>query len=138
MKLERKVKAGAMVQLVSMSDIAFLLIVFFIFSTTFMRESALKVKPPETKVGEELKKRSVGTITVDEEGSTYLDGNPIPLSQLAQELENRLDRPGVADRIVVLKCDKGVMSAIYVPVIEKISAIGATLEIWVDPRETLK
>jgi biopolymer transport protein ExbD len=133
MKLQSKIKPRAVVPMASMSDIAFLLIIFFMVSTTFMKESGIQVHPPKTETGEELRRKVAATLTVDEKGDTYVDGVPTPLSMLSEKLEPRLEPREPEDRIVVLKCDLDVQSALYVPVIEKISEVGATLEIWVEP-----
>jgi biopolymer transport protein ExbD len=133
MKLQRKIKPKPMVPMASMSDIAFLLIIFFMVSTTFMKESGIEAKPPKTRVGEELKKKVLATLTIDENGETYLDGTRLPISGIPERLEGRFGDRKLEDRIIVLKCDRDVQSALYVPVIEKISEVGGALEIWVEP-----
>ena len=133
MKLERRIKSHATVPVASMSDIAFLLIIFFMVSTTFMKEAGIKAEPPETRKGEELKDKTLGTVTIDENGETYLDGDPMPISMLGDKLKERVARKQSEDRLVVLKCHKEVKSAYYIKVIEQISGAGGTLELWVEP-----
>ena len=134
MKLERKIKPAPIVPMASMSDIAFLLIIFFMVSTTFIREAGIRVTPPRTREAEELRKKSAGTITIDEEGKAYLDGTLFSVTRLPEELERRFQQRNLKERTVVLKCDKEVRSSVYLPVIEQISQVGATLEIWVEPQ----
>jgi len=117
----------------SMSDIAFLLIIFFMVSTTFIREAGIKVTPPTAREAEELKKKCAGIVTVDEEGEVFLDGDRFSITLLPEELDRRFRKRNIKERIVVFKCDKDVRSSAYIPVIEKISQVGATLEIWVEP-----
>lgn len=134
MKLQRKIKPEPMVPMASMSDIAFLLIIFFMVSTTFMKEAGIKAKPPKAKQGEELKKKSLATITVDENGESYFDGDKLSIASLGKAIQERIAQRNPKDRIVVLKCDKEIKSVYFIKAIEQISQAGATLEIWVEPK----
>ena len=54
MKFARKSRVGATVPTASMADIAFLLLVFFMVSTVFVRYRGLKIELPDAEKIEKL------------------------------------------------------------------------------------
>jgi len=123
-------KPQASIPVVSMSDIAFLLIIFFLVSTQFMNEGAIKYELPRAASVKPILKDQV-SVVVDVEGKTYVDG--APMSNLKQVIEQRLrNRTKPEDRVVMLKCDKGVPHEKYLPVIQEINSADAMIMIVTD------
>lgn len=90
---------------VSMTDIVFLLLIFFMVSTTFVDFSRrLDIQLPETKAAEVNQEVQQYVIEMSARGGVRLDGQPVAL----QELSQRLSRDGKqgASPSVIIRADK--------------------------------
>jgi biopolymer transport protein ExbD len=92
---KRKSKVSADIPAASMSDIAFLLLVFFMTTTIFNVEKGIRLVLPAEGPSLKVKQTHIITVQVAEDGSIYLitpDGTkPIPSKGLLKdELEKRL------------------------------------------------
>lgn len=72
-KLKAKSKPETIIPTASMSDIAFLLLIFFMVSTVFVRERGLRVIMPEARNIEKVPRRNATTIYVDRGGMISID-----------------------------------------------------------------
>jgi biopolymer transport protein ExbD len=70
--LNKKSKVSDDIPSSSMADIAFLLLVFFLVTTTFPKDSGLAVVLPEAEVEVEVSQRNVLHITVQPNGTVQL------------------------------------------------------------------
>jgi biopolymer transport protein ExbD len=93
------------VELISMTDIVFLLLIFFMVSTTFVDFSRrLDIQLPDTKAAETVQEVQQRIIEMDTQGTIRLDGEPTPLL----ELPRRLTRGGgqARQQSVIIRADK--------------------------------
>ncbi len=72
-KIKAKSKPETIIPTASMSDIAFLLLIFFMVSTVFVSERGLRVTLPEAKNIEKVPRRNAVTIYVDRSGNISID-----------------------------------------------------------------
>jgi len=70
--------------LISMIDVLFVLLLFFMVSTTFNRHTEVKVKLPEADGAEAEQYTKMSTLTIDADCTNYLTGD----DGLSQELVN--------------------------------------------------
>ncbi len=93
------------VELISMTDIVFLLLIFFMVSTTFVDFSRrMDIQLPETKAAESSPEVQQHIIEMDRQGAMRLDGQPVELAELPQRLV-----PGAGpgrSRAVIIRADK--------------------------------
>jgi len=74
MKFQRKRREKVDITLISMIDVLFVLLLFFMVSTTFNRHTEVKIKLPEANGAEaDNFPKSVG-VTIDEKGVYYVSG----------------------------------------------------------------
>ena len=74
MRLQHHAKEDPTVDLTSLIDVVFLLLIFFMVSTTFERESVLKVDLPEASAVEEREELpDMLELVIDGEGRMYLN-----------------------------------------------------------------
>lgn len=74
MRLQHHQKEEPTVDLTSLIDVVFLLLIFFMVSTTFERESVLKVDLPEASAVAEREEAPEGLeLIIDNEGRMYLN-----------------------------------------------------------------
>jgi biopolymer transport protein ExbD len=92
-------------ELISMTDIVFLLLIFFMVSTTFVDFSRrLDIQLPETKAAEIVQEVQQYVIEMDTGGAVRLDGQPVPLQKLPQRLAQKDGQ--ARQRSVIIRADK--------------------------------
>ena len=88
MKFRRKPRENVEINLASLIDVVFILLLFFVVTTTFTRETQLKVDLPEAATGAppeqtELKQLEV---LIDAQGGYALNGQALLKSDLAARM----------------------------------------------------
>ena len=111
MKIRRS-KLNAEVPVAGMSDIAFLLLIFFMVATTFIQESGIKLTPPKASQVESIESKSI-IVAVDEEGKVYLNGSETTVISLKTGLAELLRGRDGDQRKVFFKCDKDIPRKIF-------------------------
>jgi biopolymer transport protein ExbD len=90
---------------VSMTDIVFLLLIFFMVSTTFVDFSRrLDIQLPETTASEVSQEVQQRIIEMGMQGGIRLDGQSVALQELPQRLRSK-DRQGVLPSVII-RADK--------------------------------
>jgi biopolymer transport protein ExbD len=93
------------VELTSMTDIVFLLLIFFMVSTTFVDFSRrLDIQLPESKAAETLQEVQQYVVEMGAEGTLHLDGQRVRLEELQQRLQQSQGQ--ASQRSVIIKADK--------------------------------
>ena len=103
MRLKRKREVKAMIPTASMSDIAFLLIIFFMLTTVFRKELGLKVILPTAKTTKRiLKSRDLANIYIDREGRISVDDNLISPERVKIAFKIKLSQnPGIIAPLLI-------------------------------------
>ncbi len=96
MNFNRKKRPPLEISITPMIDVVFLLLIFFMVTTTFNRQTELKINLPEAQ-GEEVKKQNkVITLMIDEEGIYFIADDEGKFHQLinqnAATLRNALQK----------------------------------------------
>jgi len=125
-RLRSRLKIENTIPLASMADIAFLLIIFFMLTSTFAKDIGLDVSLPKAKSTDILPKREVN-IWVTNKGEFYVDRKPVPPSQLADAINAALDKTSL--KVATIRGDQGVPygTIVHVMDIVKLSGAGITL-----------
>ncbi|MEE8291562.1 MAG: biopolymer transporter ExbD [Candidatus Tectomicrobia bacterium] len=93
------------IELVSMTDIVFLLLIFFMVSTTFVDFSrSLDIQLPDTKAADVAQKTQQYVIEIGQQGALRLDGQAVRLEELTQQLQ--ASRGTGQQRSVIIRADK--------------------------------
>jgi biopolymer transport protein ExbD len=113
--------------LAAMSDVSFLLIIFFIVTSSFSRPSKLPVELPGEKTAAAMAQKPVAPPSVRVASSrVYLNDQPVELWQVTSDLRAILvDKPQPADRVVILRSDGGVPMERVVEVMDAIRSAEA-------------
>ncbi len=109
----------------SMSDLVFLLLIFFMLTSTLIAPSAIKLLLPSS----DSRTMSPQTVTVyiDENRQLYLEENPVDLEGLHAGLVSSLE--GHAEGAVVLRSDQSVPVQYVVNVIDVVEQINSTYRV---------
>ena len=114
------------IRLINLVDVLFILLIFFIATTTFRANSptAVKLVLPEAKTAEEVGREKVErlSIAVSSDETIYLDNKPIALSTLEQTLRDAKEKnPKVQ---VQFSADKTVSYGTVVAIVDAARAAG--------------
>lgn len=100
---ERKRKRPS-ITITSLIDVMFLLLVFFMVSTTFAEHSGIKLELPSASTAEPHKLAPL-TLTIDKKGRMYLNDESVQEDELRVRLKEAAKKPGAT---LVLKADRSV------------------------------
>jgi len=91
MRFTRKSKVLSVVPTASMADISFLLLIFFMVSTVFVRYRGIPVTLPQAEKIETLEsRRHVTAIWIDRNGQINIDDQMVPLHQVGRVIHAKL------------------------------------------------
>jgi len=102
--MQRRKKKEMWLELTSMTDMIFLLLIFFIVTTTFKKfETKLDVKVPKAKGVSALKKKDV-VIEINKDGDIAFNGGVTNLKELERKLYNIYIKD--PSQLIVIKADR--------------------------------
>jgi biopolymer transport protein ExbD len=131
--LARPARHAPRVDITALIDVAFLLIIFLVVTTTFLRERGLDLELPKAK-GEAGAREETLTVEVTPEGFIYFRGERHERDALTAALEAALEES--TTRNVVLKADKRTSHGAVVRAMDAIKEAGASgLTIAVEGKE---
>lgn len=108
----------------SMADIAFLLLVFFLVTTTIDTDKGLGiVLPPAGDVEIEIKKKNILNCLINSQGRVLLDEEPTDIEQIGRIVKKRLDQNPLL--IVSVKAHTKTAYSDYVMVIDQLKIANA-------------
>lgn len=119
-----RARLSPILDLTPMVDVVFLLIIFFMVSTTFITlETGLPVDLPQASSAE-AQSSSLPTVTIDSSERIYLAGSELDESSLVPALQALLRDQ--ESGVVVLRADQSVSHGLTVRIMDAIKRAGAT------------
>ena len=110
----------------SMSDLVFLLLIFFMLTSTLISPNAIKLLLPSSTSPRVLAPAKPVKIYIDEKLQYYIDGIPVDELKLAEQMTIRLkDSP--PDASVVINADATVPVQAVVNIIDIVNQINESL-----------
>ena len=104
MSLRSKNKVSANFSMSSMTDIVFLLLIFFMLTSTLVSPNALKLLLPNSKA-RTLEKQTI-SVSISPEIEYYIEDQKFPFDQIENQLKQRLANE--QEPAIVLHADKTV------------------------------
>lgn len=123
LKLKRKPKTVEITS-ASMADIAFLLLIFFLVTTTIDVDKGIGLTLPDPR-GEkkEIREKNITNLLVNEAGQVLLDLREIPVQQIKDVITEKIrENPKL---IVSVKTDRNTPYNIYVAVLDQLKLANA-------------
>ena len=103
-------------------DMVFLLLIFFLVSTTFSRETGVGVRKPKAKTASYLSRESI-LVAVTKEGTIHINNRKVDIETLhsiiKDTLEERQDSP------VIIIADKHSLTGRIIEVMDECKSAGA-------------
>ena len=104
----------------SMSDIVFLLLIFFMLTSTLVSPNAIKLLLPSSTSEKTLAPESI-TIYINAENQFFLEQNLMDISELEEAIA--LELLGIQEGSVILRADQTVDVQYVVNVIDAVNAV---------------
>ncbi len=104
MKLKRHVRVEPSFQMSSMTDIVFLLLVFFMVTSTMISPNALKLLLPRSN--SQTSAKAITTVSITAALEFYVEQTPVPIESMEQFLQQKL--VGEEEPTISLHADKSV------------------------------
>ncbi|TKB58576.1 ExbD/TolR family protein [Ferrimonas aestuarii] len=112
---------GAEVDMTPMLDIVFIMLIFFIVTTSFVKESGIDVNRP--KAQQASKKPSANIfIGINEAGLVYMENREVDIQRVRANVERMLAESPEAS--VMIQADKAAKHGIVVKVMDQVKAAG--------------
>ena len=123
----------ALINITSLIDVVFLLLLFFVVTSTFLERPGLDLTLPAASPTEVARRDEV-TVELDADGDTWLDGARLEPAELEAGIERALASAGTER--VVLEADERVPHGRVVEAMDAARRAGATgLVVATRPRE---
>ena len=118
---KRALTAQAEIQMTPLIDMVFILLIFFVVTTSFVSETGLDIQRPQSSSSETLPRENI-PVAIGADGRITVDGQRVGLLSIRPFLQKRLRlQPGLA---VVLVADKAIAVDRVVRVMDEIRAAG--------------
>lgn len=121
----------------SMADIAFLLIVFFLVTTTMNQDKGLSLHLPPVGETKEVREKNILNVWINARDQLAFFENdqltPVPFAELKGRIEGRLREN--ENLIVSLKTERGATYRTFVDVLDELKLAGATKISIANPEE---
>ena len=115
MQLHEKKRNKVIINITSLIDVLFLLLIFFMVSSTFVEQPGMKLELPETKssVSEKIKEL---ILEINADGHIFLNKEQTTFENLENKFKQLL--PSLSEKSLALKADKSVSHGTVVKVMD--------------------
>lgn len=119
--IRKRQKKDVEIAIVNLVDVIFILLIFFIMTTTFSKETGLDITKPAAGSAGQLEKENI-LVGIGKEGGIHLDERQVDLPMLQAILRRELAED--ADRAVVIVSDRDADMGVVVDVMDECNAAG--------------
>ncbi len=106
MAIKSRNKVSAQFSMSSMTDIVFLLLIFFMITSTMIHPNALKLLLPQSN--SQVSAKPITTVSIDKNLDYFIETRRIDFSALESALKVKFDGVAEEDRTVALHAEKSV------------------------------
>lgn len=107
------------VNLTPMLDVAFIMLIFFIVTTSFIKESGVEIERPESSAASPRPEAQV-LVALTPEGAVWVDGTPVDAHRVGQKVAEMVSDDGS----VVIQADRNSTTGLLIEVMDRIKQAG--------------
>ncbi len=122
MRYNEPIEADTTIDIGPMIDIVFILLIFFMVTTTFVKDMKLELERPKASSALAVSSKAI-RLFIDQAGNTYMDGEPVRLWLIQSKLRDLLSTS--TSKIVLVVTDEGVSAGKLVEVVDQARLAGA-------------
>ena len=123
MKIKANKESLTSFNAISLTDIIFLLLVFFLLSSTFVLQPGIKVQLPVTSTVPDISSEKSLVVSLTKDGAVYLNDDLVNRIELGARLRQKV--VDVGNPIVVFRIDKSVLVEGMIDVMDIAKSAGA-------------
>ncbi|MEE4197070.1 MAG: biopolymer transporter ExbD [Bacteroidales bacterium] len=106
MALKRRSKVNPNFSMSSMTDIVFLLLIFFMVTSTLIAPNALKLLLPQSS--HQTSASPIATVSISQDLNFYIGTNQVPFEDIEGILQYRFDNENIAEPTISLHVHRSV------------------------------
>jgi len=111
----------ALINITSLIDVLFLLLIFFMVSSTFLEQPGIKLELPEAESAVVVEQEEY-TLYIDPDGNIFLNEREVTLKNLQDAVSENL--PKMKDGALILKADQDVSHGLVVKAMDIVKKAG--------------
>jgi biopolymer transport protein ExbD len=115
MQLSSRPRPKVVINITSLIDVIFMLLLFFMITSTFLEQPGIKLELPAARTSAHAEPQEY-VLTVDKKGGMFLNRQALALDGLEAEIRKAL--PKMKDGALVLKADQDVSHGLVVRVMD--------------------
>jgi biopolymer transport protein ExbD len=125
----KRVRANeeAAVDMTPMLDIVFIMLIFFIVSTSFLKETGIDVNKPKAAKNQNANPKPVIFIDIRESGEIWMDKRLVDVERVGANIERLLSK--APTDVVIIKAEKATKHGLVVTVMDAVKAANSHLTI---------
>lgn len=122
MRRRRSLESGddsSEVNLTPMLDVVFIMLIFFIVTTSFVKESGVEIERPEASAATPRPDTQV-LVALTSEGAVWVDGDPVDTHRVGPEVAGMVSDDGG----VVIQADRRADTGLLIEVMDRLKQAG--------------
>jgi biopolymer transport protein ExbD len=123
MKLRARPEPKADLDISPLIDMVFILLIFFMVSTTFVKDMKLDIERPNAAAAQAASSKAL-RINIDSGSNVYIDGNPVRAWMVQSRVRDHLDSSGEGSVLVIT--DRRVPAERLIEIVDQCRLAGAT------------
>lgn len=120
-KHSRAEEDDAKVDMTPMLDIVFIMLIFFIVTTSFVKEKGLIINRPEDSKNNQSKSKNI-SISIDEQGLIIMNGRQVDIKRVTANIQSFLAENNTDT--AVIQADKETAHGTVVEVLDQVKVAG--------------
>jgi len=121
MQFKTRKKRRVLINITSLIDVLFLLLIFLMISSTFLEQPGIKLELPDAQSAVLVEQKEF-TLFIDKKSKLYLNKYKVSMETLEEKLKEAL--PEMKDGALILKADQDVSHGIVVEVMDSVKKSG--------------
>lgn len=118
----RAAEEEAAIDMTPMLDVVFIMLIFFIVTTSFIKEAGISVQRPKASQAKPLQPQKTIFIAINERGEIWMDKRQVDVERVSANIERMIaEQPSDS---VILQADKDTGHGMVVKVMDQIKAAG--------------
>jgi biopolymer transport protein ExbD len=121
MQFRTRRKRKVLINITPLIDVLFLLLIFFMVSSTFLEQPAIELELPDAQSAVVVEQKDY-ILFIDNKSNVYLNEKKVRMEDLESKIEDAFH--GKKNKVLVLKADQDVSHGIVVKVLDIIKRVG--------------
>lgn len=123
MRRRQKYAPSSEIDLAPLIDMTFILLIFFMVSTTFVKDFKVEIQRPGAATATAASTKSL-RLQIDDRGDVFVDGQPVQVWMVQSRVREFLEASGTSSVLVI--ADRRVVAERLVEVVDQCRLAGAT------------